>query len=176
MTEKAPQINIRLSLMTHLLSNKKISSLFLGIVIFFLLCPLSFARDVSVIVNKTNPVNELSLEDLGRILKAERQYWDGEKIYLIISKSGSWEKDVILNKVYKMSEDEMKKFWLGKIFRGEITAFPSVFGSQAVIKKFVNSAANAISFIDSQNADDTVKVLKIEGRFPGEPGYPLRNE
>jgi hypothetical protein len=31
-----------------------------------------------------------------------------------------------------------------------------------------------VAFIDARTADATVKVLKIHGALPGDPGYPLQ--
>lgn len=134
------------------------------------------AKDLAIIVNKANPTEALSLRDLGKIFKAEKQFWDGEKIHLLMREQGSWEKEVILKKVYQMSDEEVKKFWLGNLFRGEVASFPAVFGSVTRIKSLIKNMPGAIGFIDSKVIDDSLKVIKIEGKLPGEPGYPLAEE
>lgn len=152
---------------------KIIKKIILGaVLLLFLNSPLS-AAEIAIIVNRQNPVNDLSSGELTRIFKAERQYWDGDKILLLMRESASWEKEVILKKVYSMSNEELDKFWLGKIFRGEVISFPAVFGSDDMVKKLINTKAGIISFIDSKAADASVKVLKIDGKLPGERNYPL---
>jgi ABC-type phosphate transport system substrate-binding protein len=87
--------------------------------------------------------------------------------------SGAAEKTLVLEKIYKMQEDELKRYWLGKLYRGEIPAFPKTLGSNEAVKRFVAQVPNAIGFIDSAFIDPSVKVLRIDGRAPGENGYPL---
>lgn len=153
--------------------NKKISVfIFILLMLFSDRCCL--AREIAIVINKANPLEELSLKDLIEIFKQDRQYWDGEKINLLMREDGAWEKEIILKKVYAMSDEELRKFCLGKVFRGEIATFPQIISSQTLIKKLVCNLSGAIGFLDAQVIDDSVKVIKIEGRLPGEEGYLLK--
>jgi hypothetical protein len=67
----------------------------------------------------------------------------------------------------------LKKFWIGKIYRGEVADFPKVFDSGNSMKKFISKVQNAIGIISSDDVDDTIKVLSIDGKLPGEDGYKL---
>jgi ABC-type phosphate transport system substrate-binding protein len=130
--------------------------------------------EVAVIVNPANPTREISLRDLEKILKAEKLYWeDGKKVYLVLLESGSAEKEIIREKLLRMPESEVKKSLLAKLFRGEITALPKTLSSRASVLKFVASVPNAIGYVDASSADPNVRVLKIDGRAPGDPGYEL---
>lgn len=132
------------------------------------------AGEVAVIVNRSNPTETVSLQELVKIFKQEKQQWDhGMRIYLVMREAGAAEKQVILKKVYGMTDEELKKFWLGKLFREEIGAFPQTVGSVEGMKRFVSQAPNAIGFIDASALDDSVKPLRIEGKLPGQSGYPL---
>jgi len=152
---------------------KKILLLVTCLLIVF--SPLVHAGEIAIIVNKNNPTDSLSFRKLVRLLKAGQQYWEhGPKIYLILRESGSPEKAMILQGVYGMSEKELKTFWLAKIFRGEMSRFPKVLYSAAAVKKFVSRIPNAISFIVATDADEKIKVLKIDGKLPGDKGYRLK--
>lgn len=142
----------------------------------FFLISVCQAKDVAIVVNKENLITELSLSDLRKIFKAERQFWDGEKIHILMREENSWEKGIILKKIYQMSNEELNKFWLGKVFRDEISSFPVIIGSLTMLKKLVANMAGAISFCDSQALDDKVKVIRIEGKLPQELEYPLSEE
>jgi len=155
--------------------HKKIAVSFGVFAVLFLISACQ-AKDVAIVVNKANPITELSLQDLRQIFKAERQFWDGKKIHLLMREEGAWEKEIILKKVYTMSDEELKKFWLGKIFRGEVTTFPQIISSPLMINKLIQNLAGAIGFLDSQAVDANVKVIKIEGRLPGQEGYALKKE
>src|SRR6185503_20244018 len=55
---------------------------------------------VAVIVNQSSSVRDLSLRDLEKMLKVEKQYWDdGKKVYLVLQESGSAEKEIIREKL-----------------------------------------------------------------------------
>ena len=132
------------------------------------------AGDVALIVNPKNPVADLTWAEVVAIFKAEQQHWKaGERIYLILQESGTPERALLLKRVYLMSDVELKHFWLAKLFRGEIAAFPRVVASSAAAKRIVAQAPNALAFIDAAAVDSTVKALRIDGRRPGEPGYLL---
>ena len=132
------------------------------------------AGEVAIVVNKSIASDECSLQELKRIMKAELLFWGDKKVQILMLDQSAWERKVILRKIYEMSEDDLRKLWLSKIFKGDITNFPAVFASSATVKQLVNRVPGAVSFIDSQAVDDTVKVLKINGKKPGEAGYLLQ--
>lgn len=135
---------------------------------------VAYAGDLAVIVNKENVTDGVSYKDLVKIFKQEKKYWeDGQKIYLVMHETGSSEKRIALKKIYKMGDEELKKFWLAKMFRGEIPSFPKTLGSSEAIKRLVGQVPNSIGLIDAALVDGSVKVLRIEGRLPGEKGYVL---
>jgi ABC-type phosphate transport system substrate-binding protein len=132
------------------------------------------APEVAVIVHPSNPQSDVSSADLVQILKMERQHWAaGGRIYVVLQESGTREKELVLKKLYRMTDAELKQDYLGKLYRGEIASFPRIAHSNAAARKLVSQAPNAISFIDAASADATVKVLRIQGKKPGEPGYVL---
>jgi hypothetical protein len=40
--------------------------------------------------------------------------------------------------------------------------------------ELVTALPGAIAFIDSRDVRPGTKVVRVDGRLPGEPGYPLR--
>lgn len=152
---------------------------------FFLFLTLSlclfpafvFAGDLAIVVNRENPTNNISFKNLIKIFKQEKQYWKGrKKIYLILQEAGSPEKEMVLKKIYNMNNIGLKKFWLAKIFREEISSFPKTLSSNQAVKKFVSQVPNAIGFIDVALVDTSIKMLRIDGKLPGEMKYILSNK
>jgi phosphate transport system substrate-binding protein len=132
------------------------------------------AGDVAVIVNNDNPIQTIGFQELAKIFKIEKKFWDnGEKIYLVLRETGSPEKSVILKQIYKTDDPGLKTLWLSKIYREEITSFPKTLNSNEAVIRFVRQVPNAIGFIDAALIDDRVKVLRIDGLLPGEKDYPL---
>jgi hypothetical protein len=61
------------------------------------------------------------------------------------------------------------------MFKAEITRIPMARDSNDEVKQVISRLPNGIGFIDAATVDDTVKVLRIDGRRPGDPDYELRS-
>ena len=143
----------------------------------FAVTGLAYGDDIAIIVNKNNAIEDISFYELVKIFKIEKKFWDdGKQIYLIMQGSKSSEKEAILKTVYKMDEQELKKFWLAKIYQGTVPSFPKVMTSNQSVKAFVQQVPNAIGYVDVAYTDDSIKVLKVDGKLPGENGYKLADK
>jgi hypothetical protein len=139
-----------------------------------LLASAARAGDVAIIVYRGNPQTDVTLAELSRLFRLDQQRWaSGEKVEVILQVGGSEREAVVLDRVYRMKAAELKPFWLGKIYRGELTAAPRVLASDAGVKQYVASNPRALGYIDSLLLDGSVKALRVDGKLPGEPGYPL---
>ena len=132
------------------------------------------AEDLAVIVHPGNPVQELSSSELREILRCERQHWRGSgRIYLVLPASGSVEKELLLRRALGMNEDQLHRLYLSKLYAGEISSFPRVVVSWTAARRVVARAQHAIAVIPASAVADDVRVLRIQGRRPGEAGYLL---
>ena len=132
------------------------------------------ALDVAAIVHPQNGNSEVSAAELREMILMERQHWKGGgRIYLILPQSGSPEKDVLLKRVLKMTEEQLRRHYLGKLYGGEIAAFPAVARSGAEALRIVSLAPSAIALVDAGGLDPRVQVLRVQGRRPGDAGYLL---
>jgi ABC-type phosphate transport system substrate-binding protein len=130
--------------------------------------------ELAVVVSPDNPIDDIQWKDLVKIFKLDKQYWrTNEKIYLVLRESGSKEKGVVLDRIYRTSDEGLKKMWLAKMYREEIVSFPKVLNSNEAVIRFVNQVPTAISVIDASYRDERIKVLRIDGALPGDEGYPL---
>ena len=130
---------------------------------------------IAVVVNKDNPISNLSIPDLRKIYLGERQYWRGGlPIQLLMRAPGARERDVVLRLVFQMSESQYKQYWVAKLMRTEAKSAPAEVFSNGMLKEGVAAIPGAIAFIEVEEVRPPLKVLRIEGRLPGEQGYPLR--
>src|SRR5215831_5097335 len=68
---------------------------------------------LTVIRNEKGAPPELKLSELKSILKGEKQRWrDGNKITIALMKTSTPAGMYTCKKIYDMSSDELKKFWL----------------------------------------------------------------
>ena len=130
---------------------------------------------IAVIVHEEVPVEELSLTELRRIFRGERLFWAGDMtITLLAPPHGSRERRVLLGKIYEReSEAEYKSFWINKLFDKEGQTAPKITGSSQMSAGLVREIPGAIALVPANRIPRGVKVLRIDGRRPGEAGYPL---
>jgi ABC-type phosphate transport system substrate-binding protein len=143
-----------------------------------LLSPLAAQRhdvDIAVVVHPDVPISNLSLSEVRKVFLGDRQYWSTNvPVVLMIRAPVARERDVVLKIIYQMSESQFKQYWIAKIFRAESATAPKVVYSNDMANQLVTAIPGAIAFIDSKQVKPGSKVLRVDGRLPGEPGYPLR--
>jgi len=131
--------------------------------------------DVAVVVNADTPVNNLSLAEVRKIFLGERQYWTANvPVVLLMRAPVARERDVVLKRIYQMSESRFKQYWIAKIFRAESASAPKVVYSNDMANELVTAIPGAIAFIDSRDLKPGAKVVRVDGLLPGDAGYPLR--
>jgi ABC-type phosphate transport system substrate-binding protein len=138
------------------------------------LAQISFAQNqyVAVVVNMKNPASDLSSSDLRRIFAGEKRTWAGGVSIRIITRSpGSYERLVLL-KILRMSETEYKQYWATQIFRGEAQSEPVTLFSNGMQKEAIVAFPGGIALVDLADVKPGMKVLKVDGHLPAEPGYP----
>lgn len=132
-------------------------------------------QGVAVIVNPKNGGTAPSRAELRSVALLERQFWpDGTRVVLLLPPGGSLEKRVLLQRVYEMSEEELRAHWRSQLFAGRIAAIPSVVRSSEAAAAAVKQSHGAIAFVRAADVPPGVRVLTIDGKQPSDPGYPLK--
>lgn len=134
----------------------------------------ALAADVAIVAHPNVPVDNLTFADLRKLLLGDRQFWASNiRVTLLIRAPVSRERDVILTKIYQMNEAQFRQYWIGKVFRAETSAGPKIVYSNDMAATLVGSIPGSVAFVDAAQIPKGLKVLKIDGRVPGEKGYPL---
>src|SRR5215813_6873586 len=77
-------------------------------------------EDVAIVVRADVPVDNLSFADLRRLMRGERQFWTSNlRVTLLVRAPVARERDIVLGKIYEMSEAQFKQYWIAKVFRAE---------------------------------------------------------
>lgn len=133
------------------------------ILLIILLCTgNAMALDIAVIVNNEN-ANDISREIITEIYSGNRSKWPsgGSVIALKLSDEHSLTR-LFFQKVVGKKLSEVKDLWAQNVLDGKASP-PRDFISEDEVKKFVAKKKNAIGYINSSNADSSVKViLKIQ--------------
>ena len=61
----------------------------------------------------------------------------------------------------------------GKVFRAEVATGPTIVYSNDIAIGLLSSLPGSIAFIDSAEVPGNLKILQIDGKLPGQQGYPL---
>ena len=131
--------------------------------------------DVAVVVHPDVAIDNLSLADLRRIWLGDREFWpSGERITLLIRAPVAQERDAVVSRLCRMTEAQFRQHWIAKVFRNESPSGPKIVYSAESALEQVGRVPGAIAFVPAASAGTGVKVVRVDGRRPGENGYPLR--
>ena len=131
-------------------------------------------RNLAIVVNLSNPVNDLTMADLRRVFLGERGHWqNGRRITLVMLEPGWQERDAVLSGIYHMNETEFNKHFLHGLFTGEVFVSPKTLSTPEGVRKFIFNVPGAIGYLRASDVDKTVKVIRIDERLPGDKGYKL---
>ena len=133
--------------------------------------------NLAVIVNQSNPIEDLSLKELKAVFLGERSHWpNGRRITLVMMDPGVAERKAVLRDVCHMSETEFSRHFLQGLFTGEVFVSPKTLSTPVGVRKFVFNVPGAIGYVKASDLDSTVKVIHVNGRGIDDPEYPLRIE
>jgi ABC-type phosphate transport system substrate-binding protein len=127
-----------------------------------------------IVVNRSNPVDDLSSAELRKIFLGNRSHWaNGRRITLVMREPGEPERNTILHEVCGMNEDQLKNHFLHGLFTGEILVSPKILASPTGVRKFIFNVPGAIGYLRNADVDPTVKVVRIDELLPEDKGYKL---
>jgi ABC-type phosphate transport system substrate-binding protein len=132
------------------------------------------ARDFALISNKTNHVEAVSVAELLKIGKGQMESWpDGKPVSLVTRDPASPEMRLVLEKVYGVPKEEVLVLITGANHaRANHPAIVVVDSDDAVVKK-VESTPGAVGVVDVYAITGSVKVVRVGGKLPLQPGYVL---
>lgn len=135
---------------------------------------LAQSKDLALISNKSSEVVGMTLPELVKVCKGQVSRWpDGKPVTFITRDPGTPEMKLMLEKIYAMSKDEVKEVIADANHgRADHPAIIVVESDQAVVKK-IESNPGAIGLVDVYSISGRVKVVKVGGKLPLEPGYAL---
>lgn len=131
--------------------------------------------DIAVVVNASNPVNDLSVSELRSMLIGDRRFWKGNvRVKLILREPGTRDRDAVLGLLLKLDNKAFAAHWRAKVFRGEASEVPPSVPSVSQIEHFLLENPGGITFMTAKITQPQLKVLRLDGKLPGDPGYALK--
>lgn len=131
-------------------------------------------NSVAIVTHPDVPVDNLSFAQVRKIFRGEQQFWaNRQRITLLMRAPEAQERQVVLDRIYEMTEGQFRQYWIAKIFRSEVPSGPKIVYSTEMAHDLLGALPGSISFVLSSDIRDGVKVLQIDGKLPGESDYPL---
>jgi len=120
---------------------------------------------MAVVVNKDNKVDNVTALHLGKIFRAEIKKWpDGKTVTLVLHRNSEGEAET-LERLIKMSPGELKALIVAH--KDSIVQADT----DAEVLKIVQSTPGAVGFVEIHSIDNTVNVVRVDGKLPMESGY-----
>jgi ABC-type phosphate transport system substrate-binding protein len=132
---------------------------------------------LAVIVNKGNTTESLSVAQLRRLILGDVRTWPDKKPVMLVSREAS--SDVfkcVLSSIVRMSDAEYHRYIVGSEFRGGDPLAVRTVSSGEVAAKVISGLAGSIAVIPASELpaiSGAVRVVRVNGKEPGEAGYPL---
>lgn len=122
----------------------------------------SDSSDLAIVVSSDVSKDQMSMKELRSFLKGEKQEWsDGTRVRLAIMDPKTDIGSETADKLYGMSEKQLKKYWLGKSFRGEAVA-PEFFKSEDALLSYVTAGEGVLGVVSLKTAESEGKIVTID--------------
>jgi hypothetical protein len=132
---------------------------------------------LAVVVPKTNATDGISMAQLRKLVMGDAHTWpDKSKVLLVTTDTDGTTFKCLLTEAVRMTTPEYHKYLLNAEFRGDEPLQIRTVDSPAGAVRTVSSSAGSFSVVGAASLSalgGSVKVLSINGKQPGEPGYPL---
>jgi phosphate transport system substrate-binding protein len=120
---------------------------------------------MAVVVNKDSKVENVTAVHLGKIVRSDVKKWpDGKNIVVVLHKDSEGETET-LERLIKINPADLKA--LIAAHKDSIV----MADSDAEVLKIVRSTPGAMGFVEIQSIDNSVNVVRVDGKLPMESGY-----
>ena len=117
-----------------------------------------------VVSHYKGALGSMKMSELKSVFKGERQRWnDGTKVSIVLMKTTTPVGQSTCEKIYNMSGDKVKRFWLGLSFSGKADP-PKFCDSITELETFVAQNPGAIGIVDKVSAEVNLKTIMIDGK------------
>lgn len=130
---------------------------------------------IAIVVHPEASVTDLTLPELRRVFRGEQEFWaNQERIVLLVRSPAADERRVVLQQIYQMDEAAFRYYWTAKVFRAGVNFGPKVVSDVDVARALLVRLPGAISYMPASLVGADLRVIRINGKLPGESGYPLQ--
>lgn len=146
--------------MTSLIRYRLLFYLCIGL---FCALPAS-GQSIKIVGNPTGPPDAMDDGELRSVFKAQKQWWENDtRISIVLLKSSVPISETIAEKVFGMTQNEVKRYWIQIVFRGK-AATPKHLDSEDAVIAYVADTPGAIGVVSAEASTGSLKVIKVNGQ------------
>jgi uncharacterized protein (UPF0371 family) len=128
---------------------------------------LGFAKDAALVVAKNSKVNAIQSAAFMKAFKsAPARLADGEEIVLVVKALDARETQIVGRKLLMQTLEGLNEAAARRTI--------IVVSSDEEVIRIVGNSPNAVGVVDVYSITGAIKVVKVDGKLPLEPGYLLR--
>jgi hypothetical protein len=133
---------------------------------------------LAVVVHKSTPCDDMTAGMLRKVLSGELLEWsDGRKVVLVQQAPESPVYQRMLSLALHTDVKAYKRHLIQVEFQGKELPLIKTLSSDEMAIKFVGNVPGAIAVVEAvalAGGAPRIKVLRIDGKMPGERGYALQ--
>jgi len=138
--------------------------------------PVRANNDVvlAVIVAPESKLTNISVADLRRVFQSERLTDpDGSKLIPLNHPPKTVDRVGFDQVVLGMDPETVGRFWIDRKIRGG-SGPPRTVESLATLRRVVEKLPGALGYLRPAQLSSEVRAVRVDGKLPEDPGYPVR--
>ena len=136
------------------------------------------AMPLALVAHAANSVDSVSSGDLRHMMTGGIKTWPNKSTVVVIEQpDASATQRRLLRRLLGTTPEGYRQQLLATQFRGGELPVIKILNSDETAIKFVWNVPGAFAVVDlraATGAGGRVKILRIDGKMPGDPGYPLQ--
>ncbi|MBK5272840.1 MAG: hypothetical protein JJE22_17715 [Bacteroidia bacterium] len=139
---------------------------YLSVFLLLFIGMVAFAQEPSLMVisNAKGAPSNMKMSELKSVMKGEKQRWsDGTKVSIYLMKTATPLGKSTCAKVYNMSGDKVRRFWLELTFGGKADA-PVFCNTVEELESQVSQNPGSIGILDKSAGSSGTKTIMIDGK------------
>jgi hypothetical protein len=129
---------------------------------------------LAVVIAPGSKLNNISLADLRRVFTSERILDPEDHPLVPLNHPPKTADRVAFDQiVLKMSAENVARYWIDRRIRGAASP-PRTVDSVTMLRRFVAKFAGAIAYVRPAQLTNEVRAIRVDGKLPDDPSYPLR--
>ena len=129
---------------------------------------------LAIIVSPESKLTNISVADLQRVFQSERLTDpDGSKLIPLNHPPKTVDRVGFDLVVLGMDPEAVGRFWIDRKIRGG-SGPPRTVESLATLRRVVEKLPGAIGYIRPAQLSSEVRAIRVDGKLPEDPGYPVR--